>query len=730
MLLRYALWPMLRRVDPSLSRAATRRPSPVPTEVRIDPKGVAFAAARAALHTSLPLTFGVMGVFYAILVPVALSGTTGHPASVGFSVLCGLVSAVSFFLAGLHNFRPRPPESTRRWVLVAGALITLVTCSAFWLSGDPGLAPYLMILVVSSAYFMLDRIDYSFMLSGALLALILGCYGPGAQAGWGLPVVQLAAAGFFGTLLHEARRRQVVEFARLHLENEQQDRELRASEARWRGFADKAFDIIAVLNREHQTVYVNETFVEKYGYPLQLVLGRDPVELLLPEHRQVAHDVRNRWWEGSEEIMTFASQTARDEVLWVEVSSTLTLQADGEPNLILVSRDVTERRALEERLRSRQKDEGLSLMAAGVAHDFNNLLTVVLGETELASLDVADSEVQESLDRVRDAALKARELTLQILAYSGHAVPQRVPLDLSQLAEATIKLVRNALPSSVKVESDLMQEIPAIEGDTTQIQQVVMNLLWNAAEASGSMLGAVDVLTGIEHIDQEELDELHPAFERLPGRYAYVSVTDSGRGMDSDTMVRVFDPFFSTKQDGRGLGLAALIGIVRAHQGGVAVRSSPGGGSTFRVFFPVTDEPILPKPASGPVTVGGAGRVLVVDDEEAVREVVAALLESIGYNTVSASSGIEAVEFLSRSPQRYCMAVLDMAMPDLDGVATLELLRSHAPELPVLMSSGFSEVKAMARLKGVSDVWFIQKPYTRKTLALILEEILTSEEAP
>lgn len=389
-----------------------------------------------------------------------------------------------------------------------------------------------------------------------------------------------------------------------------------------------------------------------------------------------------------------------------------------------------ERKSLEEQLRAAQKLESLGVLAGGIAHDFNNLLTGIMGNVSLASqLLPQDHAARGYLKDALEGTESAAGLTQQLLAYAGKGKFVVQAIDLSALAGGMRALVERSIPKNVALEFDLAAGIPAVEGDPGQLQQVILNLILNGAEAIGEGHGSVSIRTGQLHLDAEYFRGATAASPLVPieGDYVYFEVHDTGCGMTADVLPRIFDPFFTTKFTGRGLGLAAVLGIVRGHRGFLKVDSSPGKGSEFRVLFPTcpTDARARSENVGSVGLVAQPGAtVLVVDDEELVRHVAASTLEYYGYRILVAADGTEAVKRFAAEPDSIHLVLLDLTMPGMSGEETLRELQGIRPQVRVLLSSGYDQDEATQRFSGKGLAGFLKKPYVAPRLAEAVRAVL------
>ena len=401
--------------------------------------------------------------------------------------------------------------------------------------------------------------------------------------------------------------------------------------------------------------------------------------------------------------------------------------------ITLILRDSSERRRAEEdrlkflsQIQQTQKLESLGVLAGGIAHDFNNLLMAVLGHADLAldALPLA-SEARDDLAEIRRAAQRATELCKQMLAYSGKGRFVIQPVEIQRVIEEMLHMLRVSMSKNAILKLNFAPNLPPIEADASQLRQVVMNLVVNASEAIGDRSGVITISTGAMDCDRAYLSEAW-LDEQLPeGMYVFIEVADTGAGMDAETRARIFDPFFTTKFTGRGLGLAAVLGIVRGHRGAIKVYSELGRGSTLKVLFPVSQRGEVREQTSMVRGIyEGRGTVLLVDDDESVRAVGRKMLERVGFAVVTAADGAEAIaRFRERADDIIC-AIVDLTMPHVDGAETFRELRRMRPGVRVILSSGYNEQDVTQRFVGKGLAGFIQKPYQLSTLLAVLKQVL------
>jgi signal transduction histidine kinase/CheY-like chemotaxis protein len=404
------------------------------------------------------------------------------------------------------------------------------------------------------------------------------------------------------------------------------------------------------------------------------------------------------------------------------------VRAEGDKFLCIV-RDVTEqhqadleRERIERKLRETQKLESLGVLAGGIAHDFNNLLTAILGSASLAKLTLPPgSEAAPLLGQIESASHRAADLCRQMLAYAGRGQFMIDQADLTQLARDSVPLLHLSISKRAQLQLNLAEQPLPVLIDCTQVRQILMNLVINSAEAMSEGGGVITLSSGAMTADAAYLAAARTSTDAKPGEYYYLEVADTGLGMNQETLAHIFDPFFTTKFTGRGLGLAAVLGIVQGHHGALHVASQPGAGSTFRILFPPA--PAAPNGASpidGSATAqplgGRSGTVLVVDDEAHVRQTAAGLLQRLGYQTIEAGDGPQAIAVFAARPDAFKFVLLDLTMPGMDGSQTLAELQRRKPGVAVIVMSGYSEQETSRRLQGRGILGFLPKPFSHATL--------------
>jgi PAS domain S-box-containing protein len=537
------------------------------------------------------------------------------------------------------------------------------------------------------------------------------------------------------------------------------------------GFLDTVINTVAdplfVKDRAHRWVALNEAYCRFMGYRREELLGKsDPDFFPAPEARV--------FWDRDDQVFAVGGENVSEELFTdsggvthvIVTKKTVFVDEHGDRFLVGVIRDVTElrraqeeliehRERLEELVRRRtselsdanarlrqeiiehqhaeterlklevqiqqvQKLESLGVLAGGIAHDFNNLLAGILGNADLALAELPqDSSARGFVEETKRAAIRSAGLTNQMLAYSGRGRFVVDVIDLNALVQDLSGLLAVGTAKKVETRFEFTEPLPAVEVDTSQIRQVVMNLLTNASEAVGEEVGTVTIRTGAVILGGGPIPGMVLDQALARGQYVFLEVQDTGCGMTAETRSRIFDPFFTTKATGRGLGLAAVLGIVRAHRGTITVASVPGQGSTFRVLLPSTER--LPtEVAASPgqpreKAWRGTGKVLVVDDDDMLRRMMTMMLEGAGLKVVTAVDGREAIDVFRREAGEVALILLDLTMPTMNGAEALAELRAIRPDIRVILTSGYNEGDVVV---GADD--FLHKPFTQK---LLLEKV-------
>ncbi len=481
-------------------------------------------------------------------------------------------------------------------------------------------------------------------------------------------------------------------------------------------------DGISVLDLDFKIRFTNSTMRRWYAANLPLE-GRTCHEVYHNQTEPCANCPTLRCLASGRRELSIVPGLPGSPVEWVEVYAypmhdPVTGQITGVVEFV---RDITAQRRAEEeqqRMQARmtevQRLESLGVLAGGIAHDFNNILMAILGNAELASQDLPPhSPARVNLSEIAISARRAAELCRQMLAYAGRGRFIVETFDLNRLVGEMLGLLKTSISKRAVLNVHLEPNIPPISADPSQIRQVVMNLIINASEAIGDRSGTITVRTGVMNCDRRYL--VQAAFENdLPeGLYVVLEVADTGCGMDHATLSRIFEPFFTTKFTGRGLGLSAVLGILRAHKGGIKVYSEPGKGSLFKVLLPASTAPIQSESPPALEIVGWeGGRVLFVDDEESVRTLGARMLERMGFEVTVAADGREALEIFAQRPGEWSLVVLDLTMPQMGGEEAYRRLRELRADIPVVLASGYSSEELGARFASKGFAGFLQKPFT------------------
>jgi PAS domain S-box-containing protein len=519
------------------------------------------------------------------------------------------------------------------------------------------------------------------------------------------------------------------------------------TEELYRIVTDVSRDMIVEVNAAGEVVFANRSVEVVTGYTRDELIGKEYIwfyKLLHPDDRErIFRQYENQKGEPGDSIRypPYRFQHKDGSWVWFSTIGTWYEKTSGEIRMLELSRDISqeiqreeERIEISRQMLETQKLESLGVMAGGITHDFNNLLTPILGDAQLALLDLPpDSPVRPRIEQIHHAAKRAAALTRQMLAYSGQTPVSIEPLSVSRLVEEMGQLLEGTVSGKAALIYDLSDDLPAVEADIAQLSQVVMNLITNATEAVREGAGRITLRTGAVEAEKVDRSSVIGDCEPVAGNYVFFEVIDDGCGMDAETQSKIFDPFFTTKFTGRGLGLAAVIGIVRSHGGLIEIDSEVGRGTRFRVLFPAAQKiAAATRPRTAPPVEEwrASGTVLVVDDDEGVRDLLDVTLRRAGFTVLLASDGREGVDLFRLHADEICVVVLDRTMPDIGGEDAFDEIRRIRPDVRIMLISGYSEERAAWHFidKGLDA--FMHKPFEPSVLLEKIRRIVDSDRDP
>jgi PAS domain S-box-containing protein len=512
---------------------------------------------------------------------------------------------------------------------------------------------------------------------------------------------------------------------------------LRQSEERYRRLVELS-PLMIMVHQQSRYVYANPAAVKALGASsAEELLGKSVFDVIHPDCWNIVRE-RIRVLESGEVAPAIEERFIRfdNKEIDVEVTNVQSLYQD-EPVILVIGRDITkqkkaekEKAALQEKLQQAQKMEAIGTLAGGIAHDFNNILAAIIGYAELAGLDIGENtKAKYNLQQSMKAALRAKDLVHQILTFSRQGSQDRKPLDIRPIVKEGLKFLRSSLPATVEIRQEMDKDLGVLEGDPTQVYQVLMNLCTNAAHAMEEKGGVLEV--SLANVDANG-KTLATNSGIGPGPYVRLRVGDTGHGIPAEIRERIFDPYFTTKEVGKGtgLGLAVVHGIVESCGGGIAVSSEVGKGSVFDVYFPRIEAAKSPSAADRvePLPRDGHERVLFVDDEKAIAEIGKDVLEYLGYKVEVRTSSVEALEVFRAKPDHFDLVITDMTMPNMTGDKLAQEMIRIRPGIPIILSTGFSEriTEENARAMGIRE--FVMKPLVIKELAQVMRRALDSRE--
>jgi PAS domain S-box-containing protein len=503
---------------------------------------------------------------------------------------------------------------------------------------------------------------------------------------------------------------------------------LRESELRFRQLAENIYEVFWMTDPlKKQMLYISPAYEKIWGRTCESLYA-DPkgwIDAIHPEDRERVLDAFKRQSEGTYDE-DYRIVRPDGTVRWIHDHASPVRDADGKVSrLVGVAEDITDHRRLEEQFQQAQKMEAIGTLAGGIAHDFNNILTVIGGYTELLKETIApDAEAAEKLQAVSLATGRATKLVRQILTFSRQEKAQRQPTRLAPVVDEAVKFLRSTIPVTIEISSSLAPDAPVVLGDATQIHQIIMNLGTNAWHAMKKGPGKLEVKLESFTVDRD-MAVLNSSLR--PGRYARLSVADSGTGMDKATVARIFEPFFTTKPvgEGTGLGLAVVHGIMQSHDGAITVYSEPGQGTAFHLYFPALESAVSEKGIEdGSIPRGHGERILYLDDELLLAKLGKEVLDRLGYAAEQQTNALEALELVRAEPKRFDLVITDQTMPGMTGIEFAREITSIRPSLPVVLTTGYTWNMKTERLREAGIRELLLKPATMQQLGTIVHQVL------
>lgn len=500
---------------------------------------------------------------------------------------------------------------------------------------------------------------------------------------------------------------------------------LRESEERMRLLIESSPIGIMIVQHRHCS-FVNPSLVRMFGYDDPSGIVGKPIEALCaPAGRDSFERSIEGVINGNGDVHGLEIEGIRNSGHVFELAVWLTsTEYQKAPALLVFLIDISEQKALKYQLLRAQKMEALGTLAGGIAHDFNNILFVVMGYCELAmEVLTEDSPPYGDLHRVMQAAERAKSMVNQILTFSRQTEQEEKPIQIAPIVKEAVKFLRGSIPTTVEIRTEMEPNLGMILADPTQIHQVLMNLCTNAAHAMRYKGGVLEI-----RVDTVEVhaDSPPPSVQINPGRHLRLAVSDTGHGMNADLVERVFEPYFTTKrpEEGTGLGLAVVHGIVKNLGGDIAVQSVAGRGSTFVAYFPVTDMPFVPESTERDSVPMGTERLLVVDDEDELAMMNKRSLEKLGYQVVAVTKSREALDIFRSNPYEFDLIVTDLTMPHMTGLTLAYKIKEIRDSVPIILCTGFSELVTDNDVKAAGIDTLLKKPVLRSTMALTVRQAL------
>lgn len=544
--------------------------------------------------------------------------------------------------------------------------------------------------------------------------------------------------GYFSVRVRE-RHQSLIRVAQGELKREGQA--LFESEQRHRALLEHSPNAIAV-HHDEKWVYANPSALKMFGVAcVEDMIGTGVLDYVHNEHKMMAKERLKMKQETNVAVPMVEQKMLRKngKVFVAEVQAS-PLVFEGKLSFLVSFKDISERKEseverekLQQQLEHAQRLESLGVLAGGIAHDFNNLLAAIEGNAELARMELKGMpSAMEHLRQIDSSCEHAAQLCQQMLAYAGEGKYQQEVIDLNLVIRSLSKLMRASVPSNIALKMKLDSTLPCVEGDIAQMQQVLLNFIVNASDAMGEDIGEIKVTTRYTHVQREMLDKFYNGVQVPEGKYVVVEVKDTGPGMDEKLISKIFDPFFTTKKTGSGLGLSAVLGIIRGHNGALQVKSKLGEGASFCILLPPSKQgaPERLVKTSDVVDWHSDGRILIVDDESNVRSITGAFAEKLGFEILTATDGQEGVDVFQKHHQKIDVVLMDMTMPRLGGMDAMQKMRKINSGIPIVLVSGYSEMEGCSTVSGEGKAdGFLQKPFKFKDLKKSLYKVLNAPDS-
>jgi PAS domain S-box-containing protein len=518
--------------------------------------------------------------------------------------------------------------------------------------------------------------------------------------------------------------RNITERKESEKERKRAEEKLRESEEKYRNLVENINDVIFSTDENGNMTYVSPVVKTLIGYDPSEITGRNFSEFI---HKDDLPYVLNRFQEilsGELESGEYRLLAKTGEYRWIRSSSSPVYKGDNIAGLRGIFTDITEQKHLEDQLRQSHKMEAIGTLAGGIAHEFNNILGIIIGNTELAIDDVPEwNPAKDCLEEIRSASLRAKDVVRHIMSFSRKSHIERKPLPMSPIIRDAFKLLRASLPSNIDIRQDIYCERDTILANPPQISQVLVNICINSAHAMRAEGGLLEVKLEDVLLDEETVAQ----YEVLsPGNYVKLTVKDTGHGIKPENLDRIFDPYFTTKGvgEGTGMGLAVVHGIVKSHDGAIAVNSEPDKGTVVEVLLPITEDEIKPEVVEPKDLPTGNEKILFVDDEASLVNLSKQRLEHLGYQVEAMTNPDEALELFRSKPDEFDLVISDMTMPQMTGDKLAQKLMEIRPDIPIIISTGFSEKMDEDKAKEMGIKAVTMKPYEMQTLALTIRKIL------